>query len=94
LLVIINQTVEKKDLVFIQKITLVEVKIVKIMSKHIEAKVGNINLSTLSLFNHMTDDDFIAVHNAGQLKNLCFALSLDLQSIKDKKFKDNNTYTA
>ena len=42
----------------------------------------------------MTDDDFIAVHNAGQLKNLCFALSLDLQSIKDKKFKDNNTYTA
>ena len=64
------------------------------MSKRIEAKGNNIRLSTLSLFNHMTEEDFMAIHNAGQLKNLCMALSLDLQSIKDEKFKDNNTYSA
>tara|TARA_R110001592_G_scaffold166737_2_gene401929 strand:+ start:789 stop:935 length:147 start_codon:yes stop_codon:yes gene_type:complete len=34
---------------------------------------------TLTLFNNMSDADFIAVHNAGQLKNLCLALSLDLE---------------
>ena len=64
------------------------------MSKHIAVKEDNMDLSTISLFNHMTDADFLAVHNAGQLKNLCMALSLDLQSIKDEKIKTNNTYTA
>jgi len=49
------------------------------MSKFIEAKGNRMELSTISLFNHMTDEDFIAIHNAGQLKNLCQALSLDLQ---------------
>jgi hypothetical protein len=49
------------------------------MSKHIAVKEDNMDLSTISLFNHMTDADFLAVHNAGQLKNLCMALSLDLQ---------------
>ena len=34
---------------------------------------------TLTLFNNMTDEDFIAIHNAGQLKSLCLALSLDLE---------------
>lgn len=37
------------------------------------------DLSAISLFNNLTDDDFIAIHKAGQLKNLCYALSLDLQ---------------
>ena len=64
------------------------------MSKHIAVKEDNMDLSTISLFNHMTDDDFLAIHNAGQLKNLCLALSLDLQSIKDEKIKTNKTYTA
>ena len=64
------------------------------MSKHIVVKGDNMDLSTISLFNHMTDDDFLAIHNAGQLKNLCLALSLDLQSIKDEKIKTNKTYTA
>ena len=27
----------------------------------------------------MSDEDFMAVHKAGQLKNLCLALSLDLE---------------
>jgi len=84
----------KNDLEYIQKITQVEANKAKIMSKRIEAKENNIRLSTLSLFNHMTEEDFMAIHNAGQLKNLCMALSLDLQSIKDEKFKNNNTYSA
>tara|TARA_B100000780_G_C21110205_1_gene448580 strand:- start:1415 stop:1561 length:147 start_codon:yes stop_codon:yes gene_type:complete len=33
----------------------------------------------LTLFNEMTDEDFMAVHDAGQLKNFCHALSFDLE---------------
>ena len=61
------------------------------MSKRIGVKENNMDLSTVSLFNHMTDEDFLAIHNAGQLKNLCNALSMDLQNTIDKK---NNAYTA
>jgi hypothetical protein len=39
---------------------------------------------TLTLFNNMTDEDFIAIHKAGQLKNLCLALSLDLEPLSTK----------
>ena len=49
------------------------------------------DLSAISLFNNLSDDDFIAIYEAGQLKNLCLALSLDMQSLKDKKVK---TYEA
>jgi len=49
------------------------------MSKLIGVKENNMDLSTISLFNHMTDEDFLAIHNAGQLNNLCYALTLDLQ---------------
>jgi hypothetical protein len=48
-------------------------------------------LSTLSFFNYMTDEDFMAVHNAGQLKNLCQALTLDLQP---KNYEENGTHPA
>ncbi len=64
------------------------------MSKRIEGKVSKMELSTISLFNNLTDEDFLTIHNAGQLKNLCLALSLDLQSIKDEKITKNKTYTA
>jgi len=50
------------------------------MLKHIEDKENKMELSTISLFNNLTDEDFIAIHNAGQLKRLCMALSLDLNS--------------
>ena len=88
---IINPIVEKNDQVYIQRIILAVVKTVKIMLKLIGDKEDSMDLSTLSLFNHMTDEDFLAVHNAGQLKNMCLALSLDMQSLKDKKLK---TYEA
>jgi len=61
------------------------------MSKRIEVKENNMHLSTISLFSNMTDEDFLAIHNAGQLKNLCNALSLDLHSANNKK---TNTYIA
>jgi len=49
------------------------------------------DLSAISLFNNLTDDDFIAIYEAGQLRNLCLALSLDLQSIKDKSITTYGT---
>tara|TARA_B100000900_G_scaffold394387_1_gene391761 strand:- start:284 stop:469 length:186 start_codon:yes stop_codon:yes gene_type:complete len=61
------------------------------MSKLIRDKVGKMELSTIALFNNMTDEDFLAVHNAGQLYNLCVALSLDLNYKSNEK---SNTYTA
>jgi hypothetical protein len=64
------------------------------MSKLIEDKVNKMELSTLTLFNHMTDEDFLTIHNAGQLKSLCMALSLDLQSVNNEEIKNNNSYSA
>ena len=60
----------------------------------IEDKVNKMELSTLTLFNHMTDEDFLTIHNAGQLKSLCMALSLDLQSVNNEEIKNNNSYSA
>ena len=59
------------------------------MSKRIRGKGSKMELSTLSFFNYMTDEDFMAVHNAGQLKNLCQALTLDLQP---KNYEENGTH--
>jgi hypothetical protein len=61
------------------------------MSKRIEGKASKMELSTISLFNNLTDEDFIAIHNAGQLKRLCLALSIDLNINYDEK---DNSYTA
>jgi hypothetical protein len=61
------------------------------MLKHTRGKADKMELSTIALFNHMTDDDFIAIHDAGQMMNLCYALTLDLQS---QSYKKNNNYLA
>jgi len=81
----------KNDLGYIQKITPVEVNRVKTMSKPIGDKENNMEINAISLFNHMTDKDFMILHKAGQLKQFCYALSLDLNSKHDEK---DNTYTA
>ena len=52
---------------------------------------NEMDFTALSLFNHMTDADFLAIHDAGQLKSLCLDLSLALQSIKSK---NKTTFTA
>jgi hypothetical protein len=38
------------------------------------------NITVMKLFNTMTDRDFITLHQAGQLKHFCDALSVDLNS--------------
>ena len=61
------------------------------MLKHIEGKEDRMELNTISIFNNLTDEDFMAIHEAGQLKRLCLALTLDLNISKNEK---NNSYTA
>ena len=61
------------------------------MSKLIEDRVGRKMFRPMDLFNHMSDDDFMLVHQSGQLYNLCMALSVDLQPKNDEK---DYTYTA
>ena len=61
------------------------------MSKLIGDKVGRKMFRPIDLFNHMTDEDFLFVHEAGQLKSLCMALSVDLQNSKNEK---NHTFQA
>jgi len=43
---------------------------------------------TLTLLNNLTDEDFIAIHKSGQLKSLCLALSLDIESTSSSSPKD------
>ena len=81
----------KNDLEYTQKITQVEVNKVKTMSKPIEVKENRMELSTIALFNHMTDEDFMVLHEAGQLKSFCDALSVDLSP---KSYEKDNTYSA
>jgi len=42
------------------------------------------SVSAVEFFNKMDDEDLLQIHNMGQLKSLCNALSLDLQYSKDK----------
>jgi hypothetical protein len=48
------------------------------MSNPIGVKESKIALNSLTFFNHMTDVDLIKIALAGRLKDLCYALSLDL----------------
>ena len=61
------------------------------MLNSIEDKANNVNLTIKNVFNSMTDRDFIMLHNTGQLKNFCNALSLDSQPRNNEK---DYTYTA
>ena len=53
-------------------------------------KVDRMNMTPIRLFNNMTDEDFVFLHEAGQLKSFCDALSLDLH----KKDEKDTYYTA
>jgi hypothetical protein len=50
------------------------------MPKPTEVKENKILLNSLTFFNHMTDEDLVKITLAGRLKDLCYALSLDLNS--------------
>ena len=61
------------------------------MLNYIEDKENKMNIKIASLFNSMTDNDFMMLHESGQLKTFCDALSVDLQSKTNEK---DYTYTA
>jgi hypothetical protein len=50
------------------------------MPKPIEVKENKIVVNSITFFNAMTNEDLIKVTLAGRLKDLCYALSLDLNS--------------
>jgi len=50
------------------------------MPKPIEVKENKIVVNSITFFNAMTNEDLIKVALAGRLKDLCYALSLDLNS--------------
>ena len=50
------------------------------MPKPIEVKENKIVVNSITFFNAMTDADLIKVALAGRLKDLCYVLSLDLNS--------------
>ena len=52
-------------------------------------QTSSMKISATQFFRHMSDEDFIIVAEAGQLFNLCNALSLDLNSTSE-----NEKYTA
>ena len=60
------------------------------MLNNIGGKVGKMNITVTQLFSSLSDQDFMAIHEAGQLKTFCDALSLDLNANHEK----DNTYTA
>jgi len=57
------------------------------MLKPIKDKEDKMTLTSEIFFRHMSDEDFIAVINAGQMENLCNALAVDLQKTKIKKYE-------
>lgn len=61
------------------------------MLKNIGGKAGKMNITVTQLFSSLNDQDFIVMHEEGQLKNFCNALSLDLNT---KSYEKGNTYTA
>ena len=61
------------------------------MLNYIGGKANNMNITVTQLFNNMTDTDFLVLHETGELKNFCYALSLDLQP---KAYEKDHTYTA
>lgn len=61
------------------------------MLNSIEGKENKMKVTVTQLFNHMTDEDFMVLHEVGQLKSFCDALSIDLSP---KSYEKDSTYTA
>ena len=62
------------------------------MLNSIEAKENDmITMSPVELFNNLSNEDLLAVVEAGQLKDFCNALTLDIISTSDEK---NTIYEA
>ena len=61
------------------------------MLNPIEDKVSKMVTTPVSLFNNLSNGDLIVIAEAGELKNFCNALTLDLITENDEK---NKTYEA
>jgi len=57
----------------------------------IEVKENDMVGTPVQLFNNLSNIDLIAIAEAGELENFCYALSLDLHSGKNEK---GTTYEA
>ena len=56
------------------------------MSNAIEVRANKMKIGPTQMFNHLTNEDLILIANEGELENLCYALSLDInQSINEIK---------
>ena len=56
------------------------------MLNFIEVKGNNMTtMSPIQLFNNLSNEDLLAVVEAGQLTNFCNALTLDMISTSDEK---------
>tara|TARA_B100001287_G_scaffold160508_1_gene134923 strand:- start:1256 stop:1438 length:183 start_codon:yes stop_codon:yes gene_type:complete len=60
------------------------------MLKHIGDKAGKMIPTPVTLFNNLSNSDLIAIAEAGELKNFCYALTLDLGTRNEK----GTTYEA
>ena len=54
-------------------------------------KVSKMITTPVTLFNNLSNSDLIAIHEAGELKNFCNALTLDVITGDNE---ENTTYEA
>lgn len=62
------------------------------MLKLIEDKENKMITTPVVLFNNLSNSDLVAIAEAGELTNFCYALSLDLAS--NKSYEKGTTYEA
>ena len=61
------------------------------MLNPIEDRVNKMMTTPITLFNNLSNSDLVVIAEAGELKNFCNALTLDLITEKDEK---DTTYEA
>jgi hypothetical protein len=61
------------------------------MLNNIEDKVSKIMTTPITLFNNLSNSDLVVIAEAGELKNFCNALTLDIIT---EKGEENTTYEA
>jgi hypothetical protein len=55
------------------------------MSNGIEVRANKMKIGPIQMFNHLTNEDLILIAKEGELENLCYALSLDMNNTHEIK---------
>ena len=55
------------------------------MSNFIEVRANKMKIGPIQMFNHLTNEDLVLIANEGELENLCYALSLDMNNTHEIK---------